>query len=201
MSTTTNPLITFYDPNTQAKDSRNRTLTQILAWPDEKLEYHHDYIQILFPLPEGSPFNPSAPIINREVFNAFRSRPELRANLRKSLIRMLHFYGFKFEIDGSIVPGANYQSASRNWVKHFNHNHLRITRIIRSLRVLGLEAEAGEFLKALEFLYGSTGKISEKSMMFWTRAAKRPLFLAPEDDQDKGKGADFLYELGKGKIG
>ena len=108
---------------------------------------------------------------------------------------MLHFYGFKFETNGSIVTGANYQVAFQNWVKRFNHNHLRITRIIRSLRVLGLEGEAAEFFKALEGVCERSGKISEKSLMFWTRAAKRPLFLAPDDEEDRGKGADFLYEF------
>ena len=192
---TTNWLVNFYDPSVKGKDANNRTLAQMLAWTDDKLESRHDYIQILFPLPEGSPFNPSAPIINREVFNAFRSRSVLRDNLRKSLDRMLHFYGFKFETDGSVVLGAHYQAAFQNWVKRFNHNHLRITRIIRSLRVLGLEGEAASFFKALESVYERSGRISEKSLMFWTRAAKRELFLAPEDDEDRGKGADFLYEL------
>ena len=31
-------------------------------------------------------------------------------------------------------------------------------------------------------------------MMFWTRAAVRPLYLAPEDGTDEGQGKDFLYE-------
>lgn len=36
--------------------------------------------------------------------------------------------------------------------------------------------------------------ISAKSMMYWTRAAERPLFLAPEDERDRGLGKRFLYE-------
>ena len=36
-------------------------------------------------------------------------------------------------------------------------------------------------------------------MMFWTRAAERPLYLAPEDERDGGKGKDFLYEFEAGK--
>lgn len=31
-------------------------------------------------------------------------------------------------------------------------------------------------------------------MMFWTRAAERPLYLAPEDERDEGLGRDYLYE-------
>lgn len=39
--------------------------------------------------------NDSAPIINKEVFDAFRSRPELRSKLREAFKKMLWFYGFE----------------------------------------------------------------------------------------------------------
>ena len=114
---------------------------------------------------------------------------------------MLHFYGFQFERDGTIVTGTNFSTASKNWVKRFNHNHLRITRIIRSLRVLGLEVEAAELFKALESVYGQYERIGERSMIYWRRAAKRPLSVAPEKDEDDGKGAEFLYEFEKDRKG
>lgn len=82
-----------------------------------------------------------------------------------------------------------------NWVSSFTHNHLRITRIIRSLRVLGLEAEATAFFEAVEDVYLTTGRIGGRSFMYWTRAIERPLYLAPEDARDKGDGKDFLYEF------
>ena len=82
-------------------------------------------------------------------------------------------------------------------MRRFNHNHLRITRILRSLRVLGLEKEAWEFFKILKRVYEGGG-IGQKSMMFWTRAIERPLYLAPEDEDDKG-GCDFLYDFEAGK--
>lgn len=207
------PLVRFYDPQTQGKDSKGRTLISILAWSDDELEYCHDYIQTLFPLPEGSPFNYSAPIIDRETFDAFRSRPALRARLRKSFERMLEFYGFRYRLtptegDGlKIVPGNNFRQASKNWVKKFNHNHLRITRILRSLRVLGLEGVAEDFYQTLRKVYdgqaeyqGLGGVISGKSMMYWGRAARRPLFIAPEDDHDDGGGQDFLYEFEQSRL-
>ena len=199
-------IVRFYDPNIQAKDRRGRTRSSILAWSDDELEYHHDYIQLLFPLPEGSPFNPSAPVIDEATFNAFRSRLELQTQLRASLQRMLHFYGFQFASETAsggeyqtlrVLNGPNYPEASRNWVRRFNHNHLRITRILRSLRVLGLETEAWEFFRALKRVYEG-GKIGQKSMMFWSRAIERPLYLAPEDEDDEG-GCQFLYELESGK--
>lgn len=199
--TTQSKLVRFYEHPNGGKDFKGRTLSSILQWHDDDLEDSHNYIQTLFPLPEGSPFNSQAPPIDKATCDAFHSRPELRGRLRESFVRILSFYGFELqERDGGlkVSPATNFSTASENWVRPFDHNHLRITRIIRSLRVLGLEREAEAFFVALEqpSLAGK-GRISSKSLMFWTRAAKRPLYLAPIDDRDGGEGADFLYEFEK----
>lgn len=194
-------LVSFYQHPNGGRDFKGRTLSSILQWPDEDLEYSHNYIQILFPLPEPSPVNFQAPVIDRATFDAFRSRPELRARLKESFIRILRFYGFELqETHGrpKVSPAANFVPASKNWVMKFNHNHMRITRIIRCLRVLGLEEEAEAFFAALEQLYRSVdGRIGARSLMFWRRAAKRPLYLAPEQEEYEGDGADFLREFEK----
>ena len=191
----TNRIISFYDPGLHAKEVEGRTLPQILAFTDNELECHHDYIQILFPLPERSPINPSAPIIDLATYTAFQSRPELRSNLLKALNRMLDFYGFtEMRDDGVIGQGPSFQSEGRRWVTRFNHNHLRITRIIRSLRCLGCEQEARNFLKALEVVYEETGKISERSLMFWRRAAGRPLYIAPEVEDGRARKEGWLWK-------
>jgi len=82
-------IIRFYEG--EAPDDRGRSLRQIWRWPDEKFERVHDYIEWLFPLPEPSSFNPEAPILDEETIREFRTRPELRASLRSSFLRMLAF--------------------------------------------------------------------------------------------------------------
>lgn len=201
--------VSFYAPQNAAADARGRKLHTILAWSDNQLEWSHDYIQILFPLPERSPINPSAPVINEQVFSTFRSSPGHQGRLRDALVRMLKFYGLVLAprhscgqgADGcwEVQPGPNFAQASPNWVKRFDHNHLRITRIIRSCRVLGLEDEARAFHTALSRVAeGKQGVVSQKSLMFWQRAAERPLYLAPEDEDDTGHGKDFLYQFERG---
>lgn len=189
----TNQLISFYTHSNGGRDSEGRTLSEILRFPDHELEHHHDYIQWLFPLPERSPFNPDAPQINQAIAEAFRTRLELRNRLRESLVRMLSFYGFevnpnsageKFEIQER--TDIDFHRKSRFWLRQFDHNHLRITRIIRSLRVLGLEDEGKEFYKALARVAaprpGLNGGVSQRTLTFWRRAAKRPLQVPPEDE-------------------
>lgn len=210
-SNPTPQLVLFYDPKLNAPDEEGRTLSSILAWPDSKLESSHDYIQQIFPLPEQSLFNPFAPVISAPIFFAFRERADLRGRLRLSFIRILAFYGLEQRISATdsgkiedvvleIVKAPNFNKASRSWVTRFDHNHLRITRIIRCLRVLGLEQEAEAFFHALERVYqASGGRISKRTLVFWTRAARRPLWLAPEvnDLDEPGKG--FLWEFEEGR--
>lgn len=281
-------IVRFYDPDIYAKDALGRKLHQILEWPDQRLESSHNYIQMLFPLPEGSPFNmevscppcrkrhpanihllyfaiivreiivnrfwgtvsslrvhgeeraPSvcpfelgsmltltqAPIINLEVMQAFRSRSELRQEVRRSFERMLSFYGFKesskseeeLQKEKDSAPGADKSVASTssfppgahtnisasellpyyivrapgfrkkfaNWAVQFDHNHLRITRILRSLRVLDLQKEYKAFFAALECSYNDPmTSISAKSMGFWRLAVESPLHLAPDGKKCK----------------
>jgi hypothetical protein len=95
-------LIAFYEGS--GVDHRGRKIGEILGWGVHRLESSHDYIQTLFPLPEESGVNWSAPVIDQEVFDAFRSRPELGGKLRESFERILWFYGFDFKTDhGKVV--------------------------------------------------------------------------------------------------
>jgi hypothetical protein len=150
----------------QAPDNRGRRIHEIQSWPDDRLEAVHDYIQWLFPLPERSMFNWDAPLLEPETIDTFRERPDLQASLRASFLRMLRFYGF--ESREGIGRAANFEKRARNWLRPGNHNHLRITRILKSLRLLGLEAEAGAFLEALQSLYAERpDAISAETFRFW----------------------------------
>lgn len=123
-----------------APDDRGRLLKEIQRWPDEKLEVTRDYIQWLFPLPERRGYNPNAPILDVATIRPFRSSPELQTSLRVSFLRMLLFYGF--ELVGAdtprVVPSPFFDLPAENWLTSANHNHLRITRILKSLGFSGL---------------------------------------------------------------
>ncbi|KAF2492050.1 hypothetical protein BU16DRAFT_529430 [Lophium mytilinum] len=257
-------LIRFFDPEIHSPDARGRTLDDIIEHGDNWFEQCHDYVQMLFPLPEGSPFNFAAPVITRAVFDAFRARPELQAELRRAWVRMMKFYGFdvvqeaaeegksKEEADSEVeaeaeagaeskagtpsieeanvskhdgqaqetkespdavqsneitatepamiesgtevaipapekriklVPASNHLKAFQNWVTRFDHNHLRITRVLRSLRVLGLQEECDVYFSMLVTVYEQYGRINERSLIYWKRAVERPLWIAPDDDK------------------
>jgi hypothetical protein len=124
-------------------------LQEIQRWSDDRLEAVHDFIQWLFPLAEPSPVNPSAPTLDRETIEAFAKDAGLTSALRVSLDRMLHFYGLEWR-EGAIRRSARFPQRAQNWLRPGNHNHYRITRILRSCSALGLGSEARAFLAALE---------------------------------------------------
>ncbi|KAK5137877.1 hypothetical protein LTR08_006646 [Meristemomyces frigidus] len=166
--------VAFYDPAIKASldtDEPEAILDKVLTWNDRTLEYRHDYIQHLFPLPERSPINPDAPIITKEVRDAFLQRPELRQNLQRAFGRMCSFYGLEMQQTGGVVRGPEFDAnAEETWLTSRDHNHLRITRIVRCMRILGLESEARKFAVAL--LDADTrNTVSTTSATFWCRAA------------------------------
>ncbi|MBI2687258.1 MAG: hypothetical protein HYX27_13145 [Acidobacteria bacterium] len=147
--------VTFY--RGAGPDSEGRMLAEILAWDDELLEAVHDYIQWLFPLSEPSMFNSSAPLLSESDVAAARSDLTIQANIRAAFARMLRFYGLTADTDGR----------PKQWVCAADHNHLRITRILRSLRLLGFQEEA-------QRLYDGVSRFNdafpERTKQFWRNA-------------------------------
>lgn len=190
-STDTPFLVRFFDPEIHEQDHYSRTLGDILSWPDEDLEFSHNYIQFVFPLPESSDFNSRAPIVTKEVREAFLADPRLQNELRQVYVRILHFYGLQLEQNGEIGKAADFATASRAWRRRFDHNHLRITRILRSLRVLGLQREAEQFYTAL-LEHGEGGEVGTRTKMYWNRAVGRPLHLPPDHDDEDAVGIAWL---------
>jgi len=158
-------------------DHRGRYLHQIQLWADEQLESVHDYVQWLFPLPERSGFNLAAPVLTHESIQEFRSRPELQQKLRSSFLCMMTFYGLEVRTGEhiTVTRAPNFAAKATGWLSPGNHNHLRITRILRCLTVLGLEAEAKAFFGCLSEIYESEQNkpvpaISDDTMLYWRQA-------------------------------
>lgn len=166
------PLLHFYAGGT---DDRGRTLDDILAWDNARLEAVHDYIQWLFPLPEPSAFNAAAPVLLAHDISAFRGDPALQGHLLDAFRRMLGFYGFELGADAAspeVLEAHDFAVRTREWLTPGNHNMLRITRVLRCLALLGLPAHARAFLAALERLYGagSASVIGATTMRYWRGA-------------------------------
>jgi hypothetical protein len=153
-------------------DTEGRRLEDILAWPDDDLEAVHDFIQWLFPLPEPSQFNSDAPLLTDQDIAAFKSDPVLQANLMKSFERILAFLGLVLA-DGKIVDGPRFTARVADVWASPNHNWLRITRILRSLTLLGMTAQAQALYERLDAMYSSRRfPIWAETFRYWTEAVE-----------------------------
>ncbi|MBD2451543.1 hypothetical protein H6G76_31385 [Nostoc sp. FACHB-152] len=155
-------------------DRQGRKIEDVWSWNYEKLEDVHDFIQWIFPLPELSIYNPNAPVLTVEDISYFKSSEKLKDRLLKSLDLMLDFYGFvRLEDKGNvkIIKNLNYDNRIQKWVTPNNHNFLRITRILRSITLLGLSVYAAKFFGALEELYlEKQNTIGSVSFQYWKAA-------------------------------
>jgi hypothetical protein len=136
-------------------DGAGRSLADVLAFDDARIEGVHDFIQWCFPLPEASRAVPGAPVMTAAEAEAIRADPQAREGLTAALARMRRFYA-----------GTDF------WLGPYDHNHLRISRILSAVRAL-LGAEA-----ALDFHAFATARnaeagspVNSESLRFWSRAA------------------------------
>jgi hypothetical protein len=137
------------------RDGRGRLAADVLGFSDERLEEVHDYIQWLFPLPTRSGAQRGAPVLTQAEIDAIRADPSAQDTLKKATEQMLRFY-----------------RNTRWWLTPFDHNHLRITRIIHSLRLLVGPDEAQRFHSAILNLNATAGSpVNTHSLAFWADAA------------------------------
>jgi hypothetical protein len=165
-------ILQFY--RLQKPDSEGRKLDQIWAWDYDRLEQVHDFIQWMFPLDEPSSVNPDAPLLTPSDRAAFATDPALRSAVRKSLAVFLDFLGLELGVDGRVAKAPHFDRRAAVW-KYTNHNWLRITRMLKSLRLLGQGAEAQQVWQCLKQLHDHDGYVSDHSFAYWRDAVEGPL--------------------------
>lgn len=137
-----------------SSDTTGRFINDILALDDEKLEYIHDYIQWTFPLTEASGSNFNAPVLTAQDIEDIKASKQAQANLVLLTERMTRF----FEV-------------SKDLCRFTNHNHLRVTRIIKSLRILRSDELADHFKQRVFFIVGESGmEVNPLTIEIWKAA-------------------------------
>jgi hypothetical protein len=122
-------------------------------------------------------FNASAPLVTAETVAAFSGDVTLRDALKHSLVMMLDFYGLALQDapDGRvhISESASFARRRDNWLVPYNHNHLRLTRILTSVRTLGLPEHSIALFDCLEKICTTRpDAISHETFGYWQRAAR-----------------------------
>jgi len=171
----TDRILSFY--RHAGTDDRGRMLDEIRSFDLGHLESVHDYIQWLFPLAERSGANPGAPTLTPATIAAFLADSALRSELAASLAVMLQFYGLSLTANADslrIDQSPDFHERSQVWLSRGNHNYLRLTRILTSLRVLGLPDHAAALLSQMELIARTNREVvGEETLTFWRRAVPK----------------------------
>ncbi len=102
-----------------------------------------------------------------------------RRTCEYSYLRMLAFYGFSVTENTAltVVPAPNFARKSKPWMRPANHNHLRITRILKSMRLLGPIAPVRALFDCLAEIYRVEREkelpgISDETFSLWQQALR-----------------------------
>ena len=161
-------------------DSRGRTHRDIAAFGQNELENSHDYIQWLWPLHEPSAYAVGAPILTPAMASSLAESDIAHARFVEAISIFRNFLGVAIVVDADIVAlplhvdGAS-SARIAMWAHEGDHNCLRITRILRSLRLVGMDQEAKAFYRDVSAV-GRAAGLSPRTLSYWRRAAEGPVW-------------------------
>lgn len=139
-------------------------LADVWKYTHQQYEAGHWFIQWMFPSDEMSSINPYAPVVTEEVHKEFNSNTKLKLKLKRSFIQFLDFIGISLSRGVlSIKSNASFYRT----VQRRNHNLQRITRVLRSLNILGLKEYANLFYA---FLLKHKDCINSITLDYWSKA-------------------------------
>jgi hypothetical protein len=164
-------ILDFYNG---AANDRGHALDDLINKKDDQfLENEHGWIQWAFPDSEPSSYHPTAPLLTEVITRAFHSNATLQQKLFSIFKRALRFYGLVIdEKSGVVSKGKNFNERSAIWLKANDHNHLRISRILRSLKALqapvpGVASWSESFFRCLKTIQQEGPVINTQNFSYW----------------------------------
>ena len=134
-------------------DFKGRTIQEIWDYSDIQIEGNHDFIQLIFPLNKKSQnvFH-GYYLDNEDLINELKESHQIRENIIKSSSWFLSFL-----------------KRNEHWKSKYDHNQLRITRVIECLRLLVGDDEADNFYQSV---VGPSldSNINKTTLEFWKNA-------------------------------
>ena len=130
------------------------TIQEVIGATDEWLEDNHGWVQMCFPMLDAG-LEPNAPPVEAvEIINIGNDKTAGRYKM-DMLARILFFYGITIDADT-----GNYRRVNNEGLVRCNgrdHNRMRMDRILRSMRLFGLNASARQLYALLERENGKGG--------------------------------------------
>jgi hypothetical protein len=145
-STMNNVYLFYLRPDTVppgGKYSYNR----VMNFNDDELETFHDYIQFLLPSDQKSKYNSKVDILTPDIVKLFQRDESIMTRVREAFAKMMGFWNIS-------LKRINNEG---------DHNHLRLTRCMRCLKLLGLQNE----LEVLRDFLLKIGRVTSETLRIW----------------------------------
>ncbi len=138
----------------EGSDFLGRNLQDIWDFSDEEIEQTHDFVQVVFPINKPSrAVSHGFYLDSEDLIEQIKNNPEAKKNILKSAKWFLSFL-----------------ARNTYWNQKYNHNQLRITRVIESLRLLVSNVEADKFYQSVLELIEEDNKVNLDTLVFWKNA-------------------------------
>jgi hypothetical protein len=137
-----------------ATDHKGRTLHDMWAFSDSQIEQIHDFIQLVFPLNKPSRSNFNGPYLDNDS-----ATTRIRASqiAKDNLVKSSHWF-------------LSFLDRNHQWQNRHNHNQLRVTRMIESLRLLVSDDQAERCKSTVFRMILDKNLINETTLVFWGKA-------------------------------
>jgi len=138
----------------KSTDHKVRLLEDIYKFSDNEIEGTHDFIQIVFPLAEPSYWSSNKYFIKtqNEIDNLSRSK-----NVKNSILKSASWY-------------IAFLKRNNHWKHRNNHNLKRITRMIKSVRLIVGDTDADTVKKEIICIENIETLVGQKSFQYWETA-------------------------------
>lgn len=184
-------LLTFFCNDPLAHPDNITPDDLVNHWTNTQLERSHNWVQWAFPLPDASRYQPDSPTLGTRDMNQIRVSSVAQANLDALMWRTIDFY-----------------DQWHGWLTPYDHNHLRITRIIKSLALLAPPHKALTFYHFIMWKVTSFSKtcvVNPESVETWRRAAdtvaypgsraRTTIHIPEQDALATGSGARVVSDI------
>ena len=138
----------------EGKDFKGRYLSDIWLYTDKEIDSTHDFIQLVFPLAK-----PSHSVRNSRYLHGKSDLEKVKNDIiiRRNILKSSKWF-------------CSYLKRNNQWKENYNHNQLRITRVIECLRLVVSDFEADNFYKQIRLLFDEENQINKTSLDYWENA-------------------------------
>ncbi|WP_439294769.1 opioid growth factor receptor-related protein [Lonepinella sp. BR2882] len=157
------PVIEFYLD--QRKSEMNFSFEQMLAIEPLAIELGYFWIPWFFPVLERSKWNKKMPLLSPDEIEFFKQNEQIQQRFLQAFDAIMAY--FEIQRNGTELTITETLTQRSYWLKNIGHQQKKISRIIRSLKLLGQELLARNLQQLAIKLGQEKGYLLPDTLEIW----------------------------------